>query len=601
MDKTEGKVYFGAIDYVVLGIMLTLSMAVGLYFAFYGKGQRTKEEYLLGGRRMSALPVCLSLFATFQSAISLLGLPTEAYSYGTMYIYTAIGISLSSLFAVVSVVPLLYPLRLTNVFQYLALRYKSNFLTKFGVTIEIVIHLSYMTMALVSPALALETTAGIPLWLSVVVIGGIGTFYTTIGGIKSVIWTDAIQTFFMFIGIFTVLIKGCIDAGGFTNVWSVSRETGRIILNDISIDPRVRHTVWNLSFCYAFFSYSSHFSQSSVQRIISTRSIQDAKRVHLFKVPITVLYFASLLMTGLVISAYFHITRCDPLAAGYISNTNQVMPYFVLITLSFLPGFAGLYISSIFSGALSTLSSGINSLAANTVDIFLMRFLHGKSEFVITSTVKLVVCFYGFAAVCLAYLAKDFQGPVSQINYTILAPSVGAQLGLFLLGAIFPQANSIGAVVGCCSGFAISLWQTLGASKFGHPTKPLPRAPADRCFAENTTALPTSVNRSTFLTSTEYSLINDALTTDDIKFTGTVNDNKGFFFYDLSYVWTPVIGLFVTVGIGLIISVIANSVMSTKHRPKAKYIFPFCRWFWYSGRDTVATDIDMESISGEIK
>ncbi|RUS88035.1 hypothetical protein EGW08_004201 [Elysia chlorotica] len=568
----------------------------------------SKEEYLFGGRRMSAIPVCLSLFATFQSAISLLGLPAEVYSYGSMFVYSMVAISLAALLAVESVVPLLYPLKLTSVYQYLALRYKSKFVSKFGATIGILTTLSYMTMALVSPALALETTADIPLWLSIVVIGGVGTVYTTLGGIKSVIWTDVIQAFFMFIGVFTVLIKGFIDVG-VVNVWNINKATGRLVLDEVSLDPRTRHTVWNLSFGYIVFVYAGHFTQSSVQRILSTKSIQSAKRVHLFTVPLTVIYYTSLLMTGLVIAAYFHISRCDPLTAGYIKNSNQMMPYFILITLRFLPGFAGLYISSVFSGALSTLSSGINSLAANTVDIFLPRCLRGKSDFAITSTVKIIVCLYGCASIGLAYMAKDFQGPVSQINYTIIGASVGAQLGLFMLGAIFPQANHIGAIVGSCAGLIVSAWQAFGALKFGHPTKPLPRPPADRCVPENTTMLSTPTTFFPLSTSTEYSLqVNETeqwmpsevfkpltTTADNLilsSSTGSLGDeNRGFSMYDLSYIWNPVIGVFVTVLVGLITSVVIDTFMSKKTRPEAKYIFPFCRRFWYSGRDVVNTEM----------
>ena len=97
------------------------------------------------------------------------------------------------------------------------------------------------------------------------------------------------------------------------------------------------------------------------------------------------MFRSMLLTTGLVVTAYFYVTRCDPMKAGYINNRNQMVPYSVLVAFRSLPGFAGLYISAILSGALSTLSSGINSLAANTVEDFLSRFLHGKSEYTVTT------------------------------------------------------------------------------------------------------------------------------------------------------------------------------------------------------------------------
>ncbi|KAK3755764.1 hypothetical protein RRG08_033941 [Elysia crispata] len=303
-----------------------------------------------------------------------------------------------------------------------------------------------------------------------------------------------------------------------------------------------------------------------------------------------------LLITGLVIYAYFHVTRCDPLTAGYINNSNQLMPYFVLITLRFLPGFAGLYISAVFSGALSTLSSGINSLAANTVEDFFHRFLRNKSESTVTTVTKLMVCFYGCAAIAIAYVTKDFQGPVSQINYTIMGAISGPVLGLFVLGATFPQANYGGTLIGCCVGFLVSAWQAMGAFQYRRPTKGLPRAPVDGCFADNVTLLETSTENSPVSTSTQYSLFGNETELDSMN-NGV--ESQSFSIYDLSYIWNPLIGISVTIIVGLITSVIASSFMSKKLRPEAKFIFPFCRRFWYSGSDVVAADMNMQDMDGE--
>ena len=125
-------------------------------------------------------------------------------------------------------------------------------------------------------------------------------------------------------------------------------------------------------------------------------------------------------------------------SVGCIQNKNQMVPYFVIHTLSFLLGLSGLYIATISSGSLSTFSSGINSLAANTVKDFLAWVLQHRFEFVVTTKTKILVCLFGMTSTEQAYLAKDFQGPVIQAGYTLISATNGPLLCLFLLGALFP-------------------------------------------------------------------------------------------------------------------------------------------------------------------
>lgn len=68
---------FQAADYVVFATMLLVSAAVGVYYAWADRGQSTSGEFLVGGRRLTALPVSLSLTASFMSAITVLSNPAE--------------------------------------------------------------------------------------------------------------------------------------------------------------------------------------------------------------------------------------------------------------------------------------------------------------------------------------------------------------------------------------------------------------------------------------------------------------------------------------------------------------------------------------------
>ena len=107
---------FHVVDYLVMGAMLMVSLGIGLYFGLIKK-QQTPEEYLLGNREMGLLPVALSMIVTYQSAISVIGAPTELYLYHTMSLYGFIGYTVCNLVQFAVVVPLVYPLRLSSAYE----------------------------------------------------------------------------------------------------------------------------------------------------------------------------------------------------------------------------------------------------------------------------------------------------------------------------------------------------------------------------------------------------------------------------------------------------------------------------------------------------
>ncbi len=84
-------------DYLVLGISLFLACAVGLYYGVMDRKQKlnTTEDFLMAGRKMSVLPVAISMVVTMLSAIAFLGNPVELYYYGVVYWVVAVGYSLA--------------------------------------------------------------------------------------------------------------------------------------------------------------------------------------------------------------------------------------------------------------------------------------------------------------------------------------------------------------------------------------------------------------------------------------------------------------------------------------------------------------------------
>ena len=75
--KDQLRAKFGWEEYFIFGLMLLVSLLIGVFF--WWKGQKSNAQFLLGGRSMGTLPMTMSLIASFMSAITLLGTPSELY------------------------------------------------------------------------------------------------------------------------------------------------------------------------------------------------------------------------------------------------------------------------------------------------------------------------------------------------------------------------------------------------------------------------------------------------------------------------------------------------------------------------------------------
>ena len=561
-------------DYAVMGGFLVISLGIGVYYGLFKK-QRTTEEYLMGNRQMQILPVALSMLVTYQSAISVIGIPAEIYLYHSMQCYVWMGITAMIVVQCYVIVPLIYPLHLTSAYEYLGRRFKSRSVQLLGTILGMLQTLVYMSMVLLAPSLALEAVAGIPLWISVVLVGVVGTVYTSLGGLRSVIWTDVFQFVIMFAGIIVILILGSVRLGNYNNIWSLCKKGDRIQFAIIDIDPRVRHSVWSCLIGGAFNWLPLLCNQSAVQRICSMKTMKESKKAVLLNIPLTLFYGILLFLMGTAMYAYFASEQCDSLKAGFVSNGNQVAPYFVLHILSNLPGLAGLFLAALFSGALSSLSSGINAMGANTIQDILLNWLRNTSQLKKTIVAKVIVFIYGAVAVTLAYLAKDFAGPVTQISLSAAGAIGGPGAGMIFLGGLFPHANWIGAIAGGLTGIVVNAWVSVGSVLYGKRTPFSPSIGTVGCFnnlttlekdTENVTALFDRPQRTTAIFNS---------TADNVS----ISETDHLALYDVSYLYFGLIGFLVTILSGVVVSIITGR-KSQNEVTSLEYIFPCMRDIW---------------------
>ncbi|KAH0508420.1 Sodium/iodide cotransporter [Microtus ochrogaster] len=170
---------FGAWDYGVFAAMLLVSTGIGLWVGLARGGQRSADDFFTGGRQLAAVPVGLSLAASFMSAVQVLGVPAEAARYGLKFLWMCAGQLLNSLLTALVFLPVFYRLGLTSTYQYLELRF-SRVVRLCGTLQYLVATMLYTGIVIYAPALILNQVTGLDIWASLLSTGVICTLYTTV-------------------------------------------------------------------------------------------------------------------------------------------------------------------------------------------------------------------------------------------------------------------------------------------------------------------------------------------------------------------------------------------------------------------------------------
>ncbi|XP_061401408.1 putative sodium-dependent multivitamin transporter [Musca vetustissima] len=533
---------FDGWDYAVLIVILIISAAIGIYYRFSGGKQKTTKEYLMADQSMSALPVSFSLMASFMSAVTLLGVSKESYEYGMIFCVINISYIISTPIAAYLFLPVFYKMRTTSVYEYLERRFGHTMRMAASLAFSLQMIL-YMGIVLYAPALALEAVTGINKVTAILTIGIVCTFYSTVGGMKAVLITDVFQSLLMFAGIYSVIIVSAIKAGGLKDIWNVAVDSGRINMDEFSLDPTVRHTWWTL-IIGGMVTYLSLYgvNQTQVQRLLSVKNLKGAQAALWWNLPILSCLSFSTLFSGLAIFYYYR--NCDPVLSGRIKSRDQLMPLFAVDTMGEYPGLCGLFVSGIFSASLSTVSSSVSSLSAVTLEDYIKPaykkiFKRTMTDTSTTLPSKIMACIYGIVCIALAFTAGSMGG-VLQASLTIFGVVGGPLLAVFTLGVGTTRANQRGVLIGLLTGLVFSF--CIG---FGGPKPPAVTLPVsdEGCLQANVTLVAESLS----LVEEMFNGTTTATTTTPANIPAPTDY---FWLYRISYLYLCVFAFILTLVVG---------------------------------------------------
>lgn len=279
--------------------------------------------------------------------------------------------------------------------------------------------------------------------------------------------------------------------------------------------PFVRSSFWTVSIGLTTLWISNlGVNQTCIQRFLAVPDIRFARKsVWIFVAGLIFIKGASCFVGLIMYAKYEH---CDPVKMKQIEKVDQILPFFVMEVASQIPGLPGVFVAGIFSAALSSLSSGLNTLAGTIYEDFIRHKYPDASEKRVSDVMKLLVVILGTIIVSLVFVVEH-MGQVFRVNIAVAGLTAGSLLGLFTVGMMSRYVNTKGVIYGAVGSMVIVTVIMIGAQSLPKP-QPLPTQ-IDQCdFMLNksttaTTVLPMIMNGTI---SSSLHVVKDLKTADDI-------------------------------------------------------------------------------------
>ena len=437
-----------------LSVLVLYLLGITAWGAWLGRGQTSGRDYFLGNRELPWGAVMLSVVATETSTLTFLSVPGVSY-FGTLgFLQLTLGYLVGRVVVSVLLLPSYYRGELSTAYELLEGRFGQR-ARRFASAVFMVTRLLADSVRLFATAIPLALVTGWDYPVSIAVIGVMTVVYTYFGGIKAVIWVDAVQMGLYLVGaVVAIAALQSLVPGGWARILSEAGSAGKLMVFDFSFDFSITYTLWAGVLGGGFLTMASHGTdQLIVQRLLTCRDLAASRRALIGSGVAVMFQFALFLLVGLGLWAYYggrEFSRGDEIFASFVVN---VLP----------SGITGLLIAGVFAAAMSSLSSSINSLASATAYDFWapLRGVESDDARVLRAG-KLFTLVWAALLIGGAVLFIPLSEGTTAVEVALAIASMvyGGLLGAFVLAVRSTRADQRSVIVGMISGIAVvtSIW-----------------------------------------------------------------------------------------------------------------------------------------------
>lgn len=444
------------IDFIVFFVFVGGVALFGC--SFYKSSRKGAEAFTKAEGGIPAWVLGMSIFATFVSSISFLGLPGGAYSGNWNQLIFSLSIPIATYLAAKLFIPLYRGVGSISAYQFLEDKY--GFWARAYVAVcYLLTQVCRVGSILLLLAIPINTMFGWDISTIIIVTGVITLVYAVLGGISAVVWTDAIQGIILIVGaLLCAAILTFSMPEGPSQLFRIAAADHKFSLGSLSATLR-EPTVWVVLIYGVFMNLQNYgIDQNYVQRYMTARTTGEAVRGTLFGgllyIPVSLVF----VYIGTALYSYY-TAQPDLLPAG--TPGDKVFPYFIVHGLP--TGLTGLVIASLFSAGMSTVATSINSSATIVFTDFYQRIGRkkaggGKKQHmrVLYSTSFIV----GITGIAIGLAMQHIDG-VLDAWWKLSSIFSGGMLGLFLLALVCRKPSRISAIIGVALGLCVIAYMSL--------------------------------------------------------------------------------------------------------------------------------------------
>jgi solute:Na+ symporter, SSS family len=464
-------------------------LLVMLYMGFrIARKQRSTEDFFVGGRDLPAWAVGISLFASVMSTILYLGQPGEMFRTGLSFLTRNLPLPLILIVVCFVWIPFFMRLRLTSAYEYLERRFNYSvralaaifcLLLIFGWISVVVLTASMALVEItrIEAILPFVNDADGAVYATILGVGTFSIFYTTLGGIRAVIWTDVIQFAVLLIGaLFTMGTIAWMTGSGVGDWIEVSQSYKHEEVEWFDWDVSNRSTVFAIGMSLFMWMVCTHgANQMAMQRYFTVRNVKAARISYVISAVASLAL--GVILAGVGISLMYFIQHYElPASVDIFSEVrsvrnvaqDSVFPQF--ISLYMPSGLRGLVVAALFAAAMSTIDSGANSASTILTVDFMRRFdptleasqIELKRARIMTACMGVLVVGYTIALYELSKGSDIIS--LAQKGFNCFLGPLGA---LFVLGMFVKRATPVSVIPAFILGEIVGVSASYSTELFG--------------------------------------------------------------------------------------------------------------------------------------
>jgi SSS family transporter len=475
-DRMNAKL---AIDCLVLLLYFFIIIAVGLRM---GGKERDLEDFALGRRQIPWWAVLASLIAAETSAGTFFGTPGEGFTQRNYtYLQLAFGTIIARILVSFIFIKPYYDYKVFSIYEYLTARFgvaTKNAASAVFMFTRLLASGARLFAAAIALVLAYEMIRGVRpgqnetllIYIgAIVVIVILTAIYTTLGGIKAVVWTDLIQASVMIGSALTALALLYFAIPGRGH--EIIQRVGGFHLSDIittGLDPAkhgwqkiagmfaIEYTIFAGLIGSTFITMATHGTdQDMVQRMLTAPDIRRSRRSLILSGLADIPIALTFLSIGILLWVYYQV-HPDP----HLPNSPEIFAHFILTRMP--TGLRGLLLAGIFATAMGSLSTAINALATSFTRDWYQPYINPRASeeeslrAVRWATVTFSVLMIVVASVTSYCVIVLPNLRIIPIVLGIYGYTYGSVLGVFLAGMLTKRrGNNFGNIIAMFAGFTV--------------------------------------------------------------------------------------------------------------------------------------------------